>query len=528
MSRLSLWSIAALGAALACGEAPPPEARDPEPILSAPVPEEAQAPQDSADSSNPFDTPPIRYPRGLITNGSGAMPGYVLFNPLLGDTTYLIDNAGQVVHTWKTGTSPGGGIYLLPNGHLLRPGRDPSMKTFTAGGVGGILQELDWDGTTVWEWRLSDEGQVQHHDIEPLPDGNVLVLAWEVKTAEEAALAGRLSDQTPEQGLWPDWVLEIEPVRPRSANVVWEWHAWDHVVQQHDPKAPHHGHPRAHPHRLDLNANPRVAEISAEEIAQLQAIGYVSEDATPADLESDFLHTNAVAYNAALDQIALSIPAMGEIWIIDHGTTTAEAQGSAGDLLYRFGNPSVYGRAGSDDQRFFYQHDVRWIPGGHPGAGNLMVFNNGAARPDGSKHSSIDEWTPPLAEDGRYSMAAGEPFGPTELAWQYAAPDFYSPFISGAQRTANGNTMICSGTGGRLFEVTREGEIVWEYRNPFSGDVRNDDGSLPQPGIENSPYAVFRATRIPADHPGLTGRNLTALDPQPAWHEPSAASASGF
>jgi hypothetical protein len=243
------------------------------------------------------------------------------------------------------------------------------------------------------------------------------------------------------------------------------------------------------------------------------------------------MHINAVAYNAELDQIALSCPNFNEIWIIDHGTTTAEAAGSTGgragrggDFLYRWGNPAAYGRTGT--QRLFAQHDVRWIPDGWEGAGNLTVFNNGSDRPEGA-WSSVDEWTPPLGADGRYALDGG-PFAPDTLAWQYRAKeptDFFAPFISGAHRLANGNSLICAGTGGELFEVTRAGAVVWEYRNPFSGEVRNADGTMPQPGLDDRPFAVFRATRIPVDDPALAGRTIAPLDPQPAWFEwkPQAA-----
>ena len=339
----------------------------------------------------PIPPPPL-FPRGLVVNEPGATPGYVLFNPLVSDTTYLVDNQGFVVHTWKTPYSPGGGMYVLPNGNLLRPGRDPSMSGFRAGGTGGILQELDWDGKLVWEWRLSGETAVQHHDVEPLPNGNVLVLAWEVKSAEEARRAGRRSDQIPAQGLWPDWVLEVKPRRtpPWGGEVVWEWHVWDHLVQDHEAEADGYGDPRDHPDRLDVNAG--TVEISADELSQLQALGYVDPEATPEDLRSDFLHTNAIDYNARLDQIALSVPTLAEVWIIDHGISTQEASGPKGGLLYRWGNPAVYRRGPEDNVRLFYQHDVRWIPDGWQGAGNLTVFNNGRERPEGP-FSSIDEWT---------------------------------------------------------------------------------------------------------------------------------------
>jgi len=502
---ISFASLSLLCAVLACGA----EERAPAPPPAA----------EAAPAAPPLAPAPL-LPRGLVRSEPGATPGYVLFNPLLSGTAYLVDNEGRVVHQWRTDYSPGGGMELLPNGNLLRMARDPEMLGFRAGGTAGILQELAWDGSVVWEFRLSEATRVLHHDIEPLPNGNVLAIGWEVKSAAEARAAGRRADQIPESGLWPDFVIEIEPLRPRGGRIVWEWHVWDHLIQNVDPAAANHGDPAARPERLDLNADVNAPHIDPAQLEQLKALGYVPAHATAQDLRADFLHVNAVAYHPRLDQIALSTPSLSEIWIIDHGTTTAEAAGSTGgragrggDFLYRFGNPAAYGRSGT--QHFFAQHDVRWIPDGWEGAGNLMVFNNGMRRPEGA-WSSVDEWTPPVGADGRYALDGG-PFGPLALAWQYRAPEpFFAPFISGAHRLANGNTLVCSGTGGLITEVTRAGEIVWEYRNPFSGAVRNADGSMPQPGLEENPFAVFRATRIAADHPALTGRTLAPLEPQPA------------
>jgi hypothetical protein len=475
--------------------------------------------------------PPPRLPRGLVRNEPGATPGYVLFQPSLSGTIYLVDNDGRAVHVWETGEAPGGDFEMLPNGNLLRGARDPEQLGFKTGGTGGWLQELDWDGNVAWEWRLSEATRVHHHDLTALANGNVLLLAWEVKSPEQARGRGHRADLIPPQGLWVDFVLEIEPVRPSGAKVVWEWHVWDHLTQHHDPAAPSYAEPSARPERIDVNGE-SAPPIDAQQLEQLKALGYVAPDATPQDVRADFLHINAVTYHPRLDQVALSVPTFGEIWILDHGTTSAEAAGSTGglrgrggDLLYRWGNPAVYGRGDASAQRLFYQHDVRWIPDGWEGAGNLMVFNNGRERPEGP-WSSVDEWTPPLLDDGRYALGAG-PFGPAALAWQYRAPEptsLYAPFISGAQRLANGNTLICAGTGGELLEVTRAGDVVWEYRNPYWGDVRNADGTLPQPRIDERPFAVFRATRIPADHPGLAGRALAPLEPQPArfeWKPPT-------
>jgi len=208
----SLW--------VACGSPEPADDSGRE-AAAMPPPAEAAVPVPDAMPVAPPAPPPL-FPRGLVTHVPGVTPGYVLFSPLLSNMSYLVDNDGQVVHSWTTPYSPGGGQYLLPNGNLLRPGRDPEMTGFRAGGTGGILQELDWEGNVVWEWRLSDPGRVQHHDVEPLPNGNILAIGWEAKSADEARGAGRRADRTPEQGLWPDWVLEIEPVRPHGAKSVWE------------------------------------------------------------------------------------------------------------------------------------------------------------------------------------------------------------------------------------------------------------------------------------------------------------------
>ena len=117
-------------------------------------------------------------------------------------------------------------------------------------------------------------------------------------------------------------------------------------------------------------------------------------------------------------------------------------------------------------------------------------------------------------------LEAGAPFGPKALVWHYRAPEaLFAPFISAAHRLADGNTFVTSGTGGELFEVTPAGEIVWSYRNPYGGDVRLADGTLPQPGAADNPYGVFRATFVPADDPALAGRELEPLDPQPVWYE---------
>ena len=462
-------------------------------------------------------------PRGLRVKSSRASPGYVLFAPLLSDTTYLIDGNGVVVHIWKSQFAPAASAYLLDNGHLLRGAREPEVAVFNGGGQGGRLQEFSWDGELLWDWVFASEEHLLHHDLEPLPNGNVLAIAWERKTVDEARRAGRRPDLTPEAGLWPDMLVEIKPLRPTGGQIVWEWHMWDHLIQNVDSSLDNYGDPSAHPERIDINGEREPLEIDPEELRRLKALGYVPTDTQPEDLRSDFLHTNSVAYNAELDQIVVSVPRFNEVWVIDHSTTREEATGRSGgrwghggDLLYRWGNPRVYGRGDESLQRLFAQHDASWVPDGMQGAGHLMLFNNHMSGPEGD-YSAVFEIVPPTDRQGQYLLSDSGPFGPLEPVWIYEAPDkvsFHSSFISGAQRLPNGNTLICSGAQGRFFEVTPQGEIVWEYWDPHSGEVRMPDGSTPHP-VGNFTYAVFRAAKIALDQPAVAGRDLVPLDPQP-------------
>ena len=449
--------------------------------------------------------------------GDGGIPaeGYVLVSPLLSGTTYLIDRSGLVVHTWESDFAPGVSSLLLDNGHLLRPARGNGTPTFLGGGAGGRIEEFGWNGERIWEWVVDTDELLPHHDTAPLPNGNVLLIAWERKTRDEAMRAGRDPGLVDSGGLRPDCLLEIEPRRPRGGRVAWEWHVWDHLIQDRDSRLGNYGKPSDHPELVNINA-PRPEGFTDEAIRRLKSLGYMAGGAARSDSLADFMHTNSVSYDPGLDQIALSVWGFNEVWVLDHGTTAREAAshaggraGRGGDLLYRWGNPRAYGRGTLGHQQLFGPHDARWIPAGFPGAGHLMVFNNGAHRP-GPDYSSVLEIEPPFESRGRYAIAAGRPFDPKRPAWEYSARDkvsFFAEYLSGAERLPNGNTLICDGPRGRLLEVTVTGRTVWEFESPFSGDASNPHGD-PQ-------RSLFRTTFIPTGHPALAGRDLRPLTPQP-------------
>ena len=432
---------------------------------------------------------------GLFLNDSSSFNGYTLFAPNSYINTYLINNEGRLVNLWEGTHRPGLSAYLLENGNLLRTAL-VSNSTFFGGGSGGLIQEFDWEGNQVWEFEYSTDQFYQHHDIERLPNGNTLIIAWEYKDYEEVLGAGRDPSLLSENFLWPDHIVEVQPDGATGGNIVWEWHLWDHLIQDFDPLQLNYGIVSDHPELVNIN--------------------FVSN--LPNSLGADWNHINAVDYNEDFDQIILSIHHFGEIWVIDHSTTTQEAashtggnSGMGGDLLYRWGNPQTYDRGDATDQMLFGQHDSHWIESGLPGEGNILIFNNGRNRP-GGQYSTIDEIVPPVDQNGNYLLDPGSTYGPDSLLWTYVDPvpsDFFSPNVSGSQRQPNGNTLICNGTWGRFFEVTNEGELVWLYVNPViaSGPMYYED---PIPGTQNW---AFRVYRYAADYPGLEGRDLTPGDP---------------
>ena len=206
---------------------------------------------------------------------------------------------GQVVHQWRTGTRPGLSQQLLPNGDLVRAGNLEQRGTFASGqGAGGRIEQLSWTGATLWQRDFADNEQMQHHEIDVMPNGHVLALVWEHKTGDDAIAAGRDPELLPDDELWPDKVIEYDP---STDTIVWEWHVWDHLVQEHDPSKPNYvSDVKDRPERIDLN--------------------YVLNDENG---EADWNHLNGVDYNAQLDQIVLSSRSFSEFWIIDHATTTA-------------------------------------------------------------------------------------------------------------------------------------------------------------------------------------------------------------
>jgi len=470
--------------------------------------------------------------RGLIMNSEGLADGYIMFAVPNSPYIYLINRKGEVVHQWK-GNYAVMHAYLMDDGSVMQSAMDPDFPVFGCCGPFGRIQKVSWDGKMLWDYEYANEQHIIHHDFTVMPNGHVLAIAYEAMPYDKAIALGRKPKLTPKSGPWSEEIIEIEPEGPTGGKIVWEWHLSDHLIQDADPKKANYGKVSDHPELLDFNLGaPLPPPITEEALDSLKAKGIMHRNTTVDNRGSDIFHFNAIKYNADLDQIVFSSPNLSEIFIIDHSTTTQQAashkggkSGKGGDFLYRWGNPQNYKRGDSTNRELFGQHDIRWIEKGNPGAGNFTVFNNHPPSDIdwsnmgtiGNNYSMAYEFAPPVDKNGNYIIEKNKPYGPEKPVWFYRAPDtlsFYSSFISGVQRMQNGNTFIDEGSDGRFFEVTPDGKMVWEYLNPYHGNITQPNGD-PVP-VMPMPFFEFRGNFIAADSPALANRKLEPIVPQPA------------
>jgi len=430
---------------------------------------------------------------GLIAHRSSqAYEGYNLVFPHNQSTVFLINNCGEIVHQWLDDAPvvPGNTAYLIDNGNLVKAKRLQTSAVndpIWAGGGGETVEVRTWDNTLMASFTLNNEQFRLHHDIAPLPNGNILMIAWENKTGEEADLAGRDTSLLTQGKVWSERIIEWNPT---TDEIVWEWSVWDHLVQDFDGRKQNFGAIKAHPELIDVN--------------------YDTRNGHP-----DWLHINAIDYNERLNQILLSVPAFDELWIIDHSTTTEEASGhtggqsgKGGDLLYRWGNPAAY--QGTGERQLFFQHDAQWIDDflapDAPYYNDILVFNNRVAE----NYSTVNILRPSYNEEMRqYEMGPDTSFLPQNSLLTLTHPDtfsLYSAGLSSAQVLPNQNILTIAGRTGHAFEINPiTNEVIWEYRVPLENGSPVAQGTI----LENNDNLTFRIRRYPMDFPAFTGKDIS-------------------
>lgn len=406
---------------------------------------------------------------GLITFDTAASSkGYTLFAPVIdGAPTYLIDNHGQVVHSWQSDLPPGLAVMLLEDGTLLRT-EAPSAQAMGGGGAGGIVKKISWDGVVTWHYEHYGPTYRAHHDVEILPNGNVLLLVWESHSVAEALAAGRLPERLVDNSLWSERVIEVKPTGPTTGEVVWSWNTWDNLVQDINPEMANYGVVKEHPERININCGGNRA---------------------------DWLHANSVRYNPIRDEVLISFDNINEFVIVSR---------ASGKIVYRWGNPKNYASGLDEQQRLWGQHDVRWVPGNW---NSVTLFHNGLGRPNGFA-SSVEMIELPVNSDGTYRKNRDQPFEPTEsaiLCPENLSIDFFAQNISGATVLPNGNILTCIGPSGVFVEFAPDKREVWRYVNPVSMT------GIVQQGTEPRFNMVFKINRYPLDYPAFAGK---ALAPQ--------------
>jgi hypothetical protein len=410
--------------------------------------------------------PPSVYPTGTtIYDPARAWNGYTIFRIPNSEGDVLIDMNGRELRRWPD--TSGYPARILPGGHLIASTGDraPHQELMA-------LVQWDWDGNEIWRFDRTEQVKTedgatvwtarQHHDwqregnpvgyyvpgAEPLVDrGRTLILAHKNVTVP-AITDKRLED---------DYILEVS----WDGEVLWEWLASDHLDEYGFSE-------------VARNAIHRAVEYNEEtqsfDWLHINSASYVGPNRWYDEGDRRFHPDNVIISAREANFIAIIERAGKIVWKMGPDFRTSELHRKLGQVIG--------------------QHHPHIIPKGLPGAGNLMVFDNGGSAGYGAPNPVAPEGVNTLT---RFSSRVIE-FNPVtfEKVWEYALPgraayQFFSRNVSSAQRLPNGNTMITEGADGRLFEVTAENEIVWEYVMPYFEAGAN---AFPR---------TYRAYRVPYD-----------------------------
>ena len=404
---------------------------------------------------------PSVFPTGTtIYDPEKSWNGYTVLSVLGIRGVVVIDMNGRVVKQWDDfNVSAGGPARVLPGGIVIatngaRQGHQESLE----------LVQRDFSGNEIWRFENNEQienedGELiwsirQHHDWQRedlpagyyTPDSNPSIEGINTLLLTHTNLVNK---EIADVKLEDDRIIEVS----WDGKIIWEWRASDHINE------------------FQFDDEERAAIRSA------QNSGFRRET-------YDWMHINSTTYvgpnhwfdegdrRFAPDNIIISSRQSSVVAVIDRN----------GTVVWQIGPDFSRTEELAAIRQIIGQHHAHFIPVGLPGAGNVLIFDNGGSSGYGSPS--------PIAPDGIgiYARASSRilEINPVtlELVWSYRATNFFSTNISSAQRLPNGNTLITEGAPGRIFEVTSEGEIVWEYMNaPAKFNGRSNP--------------VYRAYRIP-------------------------------
>ena len=422
---------------------------------------------------------PTVYPTGTtIYDPARAYGGYTVLSPLGVQAAIVIDMNGRVVKRWEGfNSSAGGPARVLPGGVVVGTvgANSPRQESLA-------LEQRDFDGNVVWRFErneqieTADGGRIwsarQHHDWQrvDLPAGYYAPGSAPAGAPSSVLLLTHTNHVVPavapDTPLEDDRIIEVDT----TGKIVWEWTAGEHVDA------------------FGFDAEERAAIAAAPGFNRSRG-------------SYDWLHINSATWlgpnrwheagdeRFAPDNVIVSSRQSSVVAIIARD----------GSVVWQIGPDFSATPEESAIRQIIGQHHAHMIPKGLPGAGNIMIFDNGGSSGYGKPSAIAPNGL------GIYARATSRvlEIDPVtlDLVWSYTTGTFFATNISGAQRLPNGNTLITEGPDGRIFEVTTEGDIVWEYVFPeFSG-----------PRQTNS---VYRAYRLPYDWiPQIEKPRETAVTP---------------
>ncbi|QPI41745.1 MULTISPECIES: aryl-sulfate sulfotransferase [Pectobacterium] len=415
---------------------------------------------------------PSVYPTGTtIYNPEKAWGGYTVFQALERGAV-LVDMNGTELRLWE-------GLHgfpnkILPGGYILGHSGERDSRYGMQDMVD--LIQVDWDGNVVWKFNgyehitdpdLPPEWMARvHHDYQRSGNpvgyyapgqepqsigGNTLLLAHTNLHNE------RISDKL----LLDDTIIEVD----WEGNILWEWRCSDHFDELgFDDDA-----------KTALYNNPNLRKSGG-------GMG-------------DWMHINsmsALGPNPWFDQGDTRFHPDNIIWDARESNIIAIIDKQSGNIVWQLG-PHYNTPELKHIGWIIGQHHAHMIPAGLPGAGNILVFDNGGWAGYGAPNPASADGVKNAWRD--YSRVLEINPVTLDIVWRYSPYEagiphptdafrFYSPYISNIQRLPNGNTLINEGANGRLFEVTVDHEIVWEFISPYWGKTVNTN-------------MLYRAYRVP-------------------------------
>jgi len=407
-------------------------------------------------AGEPMAAAPTVYPTGTtIYQPDKAWNGFTVLSPLGTPAVIVVDMNGRVVKRWDGfDVVSGGPARVLPGGIVIAPKGDamPHLESLA-------LVAEDFDGKELWRFDHAEtierggkpewSGR-QHHDwqLSGFPSGAYSPRFTPALAGSTKLLLTHSAHTDPaiaEVGLDDDKLVELDP----QGKVTWQWRVGDHIDEFHFTPAV-----RA--------AIRRGGKREGYDWFHMNSAAYLGPNKWFEAGDKRFDPRNVIVSSRQASVIAIVARDGKIVWQLGPDSTASPEAKALGQVIG--------------------QHNVTMIPEGLPGAGNLLLFDNGGAAGYGDP-SPISPNGDTIYQRATSRVLELDPVT-LKLAWSYSAPNFYSFNISGAQRLPNGNTLITEGTTGRVFEVTPDKDLVWEYVAPPGEGPRASN-------------AVYRAYRIP-------------------------------